>query len=40
MECRKAKNQASEDITDSPIKSEIEEVMNNIQNTNTDLTPR
>ena len=40
MKCWQAKNQIEDDITDSPIKKEIVEVMNNIQDTNQDLAPR
>jgi hypothetical protein len=40
MACRKTKNQVHEDITDSPIKEEIIDCMDEIQNTNKELAER
>lgn len=40
MNCRKARNQSAEEITESPIKKEIVECMEEIQNTNKELAER
>ena len=40
MDCRKARNQTEEEVTESPIKEEIVECMNEIQDTNKELAER
>ena len=40
MDCRKTRNQSAEEIAESPIREEIIECMNEIQNTNKELTER